>query len=330
MQQNTSVDSSISSSVQNLPRLNIGLSKSLLFEDQAAPLPHVVPRYFDGKGPIQQDVMHNFSCARLVRPNVDIADALLHEISIVLSIDLGERAMLTQERSLATDLRIRYKPRMPKPAEHIDKPEPRWQAVLAFLAICTIYLALPRNLVVGPIWLLPTLIVVLLVPTVVSHRMGKHSLNRALGVIINGITTLALIGSVILLVRALPSHRGTPLQLLRSGGLLWLTNVIVFALWYWRLDGGGPTLRHKQNKFGSTSFLFPQMQVPHDERAQFECTRWRPRFIDYLFVAFTQSSTFGPTDAPLLARWAKVLAMIQIFISLGIVVLLISGAVGAL
>jgi len=214
--------------------------------------------------------------------------------------------------------------------EHIDKPEPRVQALLAFLAICAIYLALPRNLVVGPFWLLPTVIVVLLVPTVVSHRMGKHSLNRNLGFIINGITTLALIGSVILLVRALPSHRGTPLQLVRSGGLLWLTNVIVFALWYWRLDGGGPTLRHKQNKFGSTSFLFPQMQVPHDERAQFECTRWRPRFIDYLFVAFTQSSTFGPTDAPLLARWAKVLAMIQIFISLGIVVLLISGAVGAL
>jgi len=219
---------------------------------------------------------------------------------------------------------------MSKPLEHIDKPEPRAQAVLAFLAICAIYLALPRNLVVGPFWLLPTVIVVLLVPTVVSHRMGKHSLNRNLGFIINGITTLALIGSVILLVRALPSHRGTPLQLVRSGGLLWLTNVIVFALWYWRLDGGGPTLRHKQNKFGSTSFLFPQMQVPHDERAQFECTRWRPRFIDYLFVAFTQSSTFGPTDAPLLARWAKLLAMIQIFISLGIVVLLISGAVGAL
>jgi hypothetical protein len=214
--------------------------------------------------------------------------------------------------------------------EHIDKPEPRVQALLAFLAICAIYLALPRDLVVGPIWLLPTLIVVLLVPTVVSHRMGRHSLNIALGIIINGITTLALIGSVILLVRALPSHRGTPLQLLRSGGLLWLTNVIVFALWYWRLDGGGPTLRHKQNKFGSTSFLFPQMQVPHDERAQFECARWRPHFVDYLFVAFTQSSTFGPTDAPLLARWAKVLAMIQIFISLGIVVLLISRAVGVL
>src|SRR5207249_2008144 len=132
-------------------------------------------------------------------------------------------------------------------AEQIDKPEPRAQAVLAFLAICAIYLALPRDLVIGPIWLLPTVIVVLLVPT------------------------LALIGSVILLVRFLPTHRESPLQLLRSGGLLWLTNVIVFALWYWRLDGGGPTLRHEQKKFGSTSFLFPQMQVPHDERAQFAC-----------------------------------------------------------
>jgi len=214
--------------------------------------------------------------------------------------------------------------------EHIDKPDQRGQAVLAFLAICAIYLALPRNLIVGPIWLLPSVIVVLLVPTVVSHRVGRHSLNRALGIVINAITTLALIGSVILLVRALPSHRESPLQLLRSGGLLWLTNVIVFALWYWRLDGGGPLLRHKQNKFGSTSFLFPQMQIPHDERAQFACARWRPRFVDYLFVAFTQSSTFGPTDAPLLARWTKILAMIQIFISLSIVVLLISRAVGVL
>lgn len=219
---------------------------------------------------------------------------------------------------------------MTAPLDHIDKPEPRGQAVLAFLAICAIYLALPRNLVLGPIWLLPTLIVVLLVPTVVSHRVGRQSLNRTLGFVINGITTLALIGSVILLVRALPTHRESPVQLLRSGGLLWLTNVIVFALWYWRLDGGGPTLRQKQKKFGSTSFLFPQMQIPHDERGQFECARWRPRFIDYLFVAFTQSSTFGPTDSPLLARWAKILAMVQIFISLTIVVLLISQAVGVL
>ena len=216
------------------------------------------------------------------------------------------------------------------PHNYLDKPEPRWQAVLAFLAVGGSYLALPRDLIVGPTWLLPTLIVVLLIPTVVTHRAGKRSLNRALGILINGLTTLALIASVILLVRALPSHREAPLKLLLSGGLLWLTNVIVFALWYWRLDGGGPTRRHEEKKFGSTSFLFPQMQVPRDERSQFACTVWRPRFVDYLFVAYTQSSTFGPTDAPLLARWAKVLAMIQIFISLSIVILLISRAVGVL
>ncbi|MBX6325678.1 MAG: hypothetical protein IRY93_06545 [Chthoniobacterales bacterium] len=213
---------------------------------------------------------------------------------------------------------------------HIDKPEPRGQALLAVLAICAIYVALPRALILGPIWLLPTVVILLLVPTVVSHRKGKHSLNRILGVVINGIITLALIASVILLVRTLPSQQESPLRLLRSGGLLWLSNVIVFALWYWRLDSGGPLVRQKQNKFGSASFLFPQMQIPRDERSEFQCDRWRPRFVDYLFVAFTQSSTFGPTDAPLLARWAKVLAMLQIAISLIIVALLISRAVGVL
>ena len=213
---------------------------------------------------------------------------------------------------------------------HVDKPEPRWQALLALIAVGGIYLALPTSLVVGPIWLLPTLIFVLLVPTVVSHRIGRRSLNRVLGVTINSIMTLALIGSVILLVRGLPSHKENPLSLLLSGGELWLTNVLVFALWYWRLDGGGPTRRQERNEFGSRSFLFPQMQVERDERARFSCEPWRPRFVDYLFVAFTQSSTFGPTDAPLLARWAKVLTMIQISISLSIVILLISRAVGIL
>jgi hypothetical protein len=213
---------------------------------------------------------------------------------------------------------------------HLDKPEPRWQALLAFLAVAGIYLALPAELIVGPPWLLPSLIALLLVPTVVSHRTGKRSLNRALGITISGLITIALIGSVILLVRALPSHKEAPLQLLLSGAELWLTNVLVFALWYWRLDGGGPTVRHEQKKFGSTSFVFPQMQLERSERGRFECEGWRPRFVDYLFVAFTQSSTFGPTDAPLLARWAKILAMIQIFISLSIVILLISRAVGVL
>ena len=214
--------------------------------------------------------------------------------------------------------------------ERIDKPEPRSQAILALVAVGGIYLALPRSLVFGPVWLLPTLIFVLLIPTVVSHRTGRQSLNHNLGLLINSVITLALIGSVVLLVRALPSHKENALSLLLSGGELWLTNVLVFALWYWRLDGGGPTRRQEQNEFGSKSFLFPQMQIEKDERARFDCIPWRPLFVDYLFVAFTQSSTFGPTDAPLLARWAKILTIIQIAISLNIVILLISRAVGVL
>ena len=212
----------------------------------------------------------------------------------------------------------------------IDKPEPRWQAVLALLAVGGIYLALPRSLVVGPTWLLPVVIVVLVTPTIVAHRMGRYSLNRALGLVTSSVTTLALIASVVLLVLGVPAHKEAPLALLYSGAELWLTNVLVFAIWYWRLDGGGPTKRQQRREFGSRSFVFPQMQIEKVERSRFECTGWRPLFIDYLFIAWTTSSTFGPTDAPLLARWAKIFTMLQIAISLTIVIVLISRAIGVL
>ena len=219
---------------------------------------------------------------------------------------------------------------MVEPVGKIDRPEPRWQALLALLAVGGIYLALPRALVVGPKWVLPVFIGVLITPTVVAHRMGKHSLNRILGVMVTSVITLALIASVVLLVAAVPSHKEAPVSLLRSGAELWLTNVLVFALWYWRLDGGGPTARTQRHEFGSRSFVFPQMQIEKIERGRFECQGWRPHFVDYLFIAWTISSTFGPTDAPLLARWAKVLTMVQIGISLTIVIVLISRAVGVL
>jgi hypothetical protein len=213
---------------------------------------------------------------------------------------------------------------------HVDKPEPRWQALLAMAAVGGVYLALPRELVIGPTWLLPTLIAVLVAPTIVTHHMGRHSFNHALGIVNNGIITVALIGSVSLLVATLASHKQAPLRLLRSGAELWLTNVLVFSLWYWRLDGGGPNVRDKHPEFGSRSFVFPQMQIEKSERERFGVEHWRPGFVDYLFIAFTQSSTFGPTDAPLLARWAKLLTVVQIFISLSIVILLIARAVGVL
>jgi len=191
-------------------------------------------------------------------------------------------------------------------------------------------MALPRELSVGPPWLLPALAVVLLVPTVFAHRTGRHSLNHVLGVAICAIITFGLIVSVVLLVITIPGGQEPALTLLRSGGALWLTNVLVFALWYWRLDGGGPRRRETDDEFGSRSFVFPQMQIEKMERKTFGVDQWRPRFVDYLFIAFTTSSTFGPTDAPVLTPWAKLLTMTQILISLTIMVLLISRAVGVL
>src|ERR1700674_123299 len=110
-------------------------------------------------------------------------------------------------------------------------------------AVGGVYLALPRELVIGPTWLLPTIIALLLAPTIVTHRMGRHSFNHALGIVNNGIITVALIGSVSLLVATLASHKEPPLRLLRSGAELWLTNVLVFSLWYWRLPDGRPSGR---------------------------------------------------------------------------------------
>ena len=213
---------------------------------------------------------------------------------------------------------------------HLDKPEPRWQALLALLAVGATSLALPRWLSLGPRWLLPLIIVVLLIPTVFAHRTGRHSLNHYLGILINTLITCGLLGSVILLVTALPSHKEPPIALLRSAGTLWLSNVLVFALWYWRLDGGGPNAREVGGTTGSRSFVFPQMQVEKSEQPAFGIRDWRPGFVDYLFIAFTTSTTFGPTDAPILKRWAKMFAMLQAVISLTIIALLVSRAVGVL
>ena len=212
----------------------------------------------------------------------------------------------------------------------IDRPEPRWQVILALLAVTGIHMGLPGELVVGPGWLLPALVVLLLIPTAFAHQTGRHSLNHVLGIVISAIITIALIGSVALLVTTIPGRKEPPLALLRSGGALWLTNILVFALWYWRLDGGGPRKREIEQEFGSRSFVFPQMQIEKTERRNFGADKWRPGFVDYLFVSFTTSAAFGPTDAPILTRWAKLLTMTQVLISLTIMVLLISRAVGVL
>jgi hypothetical protein len=212
----------------------------------------------------------------------------------------------------------------------LDKPEPRWQAILALIAVGGINTALPNELSVGPRWLLLSLVLVLLVPTVVAHRTGRHSLNHLLGIINNSVITAGLVGSLALLISGLPGHKEAPRSLLVSAASLWLTNVLTFALWYWRLDGGGPFARRRQGSYGSRAFLFPQRQIERSERSAMGVEAWSPSFVDYLFVAFNTSAAFSPTDTPVLASWAKLLNMVQSLISLAIVAILVSRAVGVL
>jgi hypothetical protein len=209
----------------------------------------------------------------------------------------------------------------------IANPEARWPVVVAILAVAGIELALPHSLVLGPKWLLPALVAVLLVPTTAAHYSGRHELDRALGYLISAVVTLALAGSLALLILRLPEKAESPGKLLRSATLLWFTNIIVFAIWYWRLDAGGPHHREARGKHSSGAFFFPQMM----DGAPIENPEsWSPRFVDYLFLAFNTSTAFSPTDTAVLSRWAKVLCMLQAVISLSIVAILASRAVGML
>jgi len=212
--------------------------------------------------------------------------------------------------------------------------ESRWPAAVAVLAIGGLYMALPASLAVGPRWLQLLLISLLLVPTIVTHRRGQHRSNRILGHLLAGLITVFMIWSLALLILALPQHAEPPMILLRSAAALWLTNVLVFAYWYWRLDAGGPHGRAQRSAPDTGAFLFPQMawtpQRPPHPAGHDPAPTWTPRFVDYLFLAFNTSTAFSPTDTPVLSRWAKVLTMIQSLISLAVIVLLAARAVNIL
>ena len=209
-------------------------------------------------------------------------------------------------------------------------PEPRWQALIAVVAVAGLYLALPPYLTTGPRWLFPVIVGVLLVLLVTSHRTGRHRLNHVVGVALTTVLTTAMIVSVTLLIRALPAHREAPTDLLLSAASLWSTNVLVFALWYWRLDAGGPNMRDARRNHTKSAFLFPQMTLLPELREAAGTRGWSPHFLDYLFLAFNTSTAFSPTDTPVLTRWAKTLMMIQSIISLTVLVLLAARAVNIL
>lgn len=208
--------------------------------------------------------------------------------------------------------------------------EPRWPALIAVLAAAGIYLALPPALTIGPRWVFPAAVGMLLVPTVLSHYMGRNDLNRRFGIVLTALITVQLVGSVLLLIRALPVHQETPTELLSSAVSLWVTNVLAFSLWYWRLDAGGPHQREAKPGHTEGAFLFPQMAVPPEIRRATGQQLWSPNFIDYLFLSFNTSTAFSPTDTAVLTRWGKILMMIQSTISLTVLALLAARAVNIL
>jgi uncharacterized membrane protein len=210
------------------------------------------------------------------------------------------------------------------------EPEPRWQALIALLAVGGLYVALPEALTVGPRWLLPAVVGALVVPLVISNRAGAQRLNVALGVTVTAVVTAAMIASLALLIAALPSHRESPTALLMSAASLWVTNIVVFALWYWRFDAGGPHRRDARQDHTSGSFLFPQMTLLPSLKEARHPRGWAPHFLDYLFLAFNTSTAFSPTDTPVLTRWAKILMMLQSLISLTVLVVLAARAVNIL
>lgn len=220
-----------------------------------------------------------------------------------------------------------------RPPSHSTVSEPRWPAIVALVAVGGTYAALPPSLSIGPRWLLLAIVTGLTIPNMIAHRRGHDLLNQVLGHVTSGILTLFMLWSLTMLILALPGHKEMPVALLRSGAILWASNVLVFALWYWRLDAGGPVRRDAAPCHTRGAFLFPQMtlqNLPDTSEMAEEARAWSPRFVDYLFLAFNTSTALSPTDSPILSRWAKIMVMLQASISLTIMVILVARGVNIL
>jgi hypothetical protein len=202
--------------------------------------------------------------------------------------------------------------------------------MVAMLAVGALYYAMPSALTVGPDWLVFVLIAALSAPSILTSRRGYWQVTQTLGYTSSTVVTLALIASLVLLVSRLPQHKESPAQLLIAAAALWVSNLLVFACWYWRLDAGGPHQRDLRRSHTDGAFLFPQMVLDPELRKEMGEDQWSPGFVDYLFLAFNTSTAFSPTDVPVLSRWAKGLMMIQSAISLASIALLAARAVNIL
>ncbi|TMC17912.1 MAG: DUF1345 domain-containing protein [Chloroflexi bacterium] len=199
---------------------------------------------------------------------------------------------------------------------------PRVAALAGILLTGLLYLVLPSNVIIGPNWLLLVVEGVFVVPLVIDVMTAwnlSHTARRILVLVPLGLSTLALVVGVALFILTLPTDKHAT-NLLRAAALLWSFNILVFALWYWEVDGGGPWKRHLSGH-RAADFLFPQQAAGK---------HWAPHFLDYLFLAFTAATALSPADTYPLTRLAKVLMMFEALLSLIVVGILIAHAVGIL
>jgi hypothetical protein len=207
--------------------------------------------------------------------------------------------------------------------------EPFWPAQLTILTAIGLQLLLPERLTVGPVWLVPALEGALLIgmfmatPRQLEH---EHPVRRRVALGLTAFVSSANAVSLYELTHFLLHHKG-PVggrELIVSGVLIWLTNFLIFGLWYWELDRGGPGKRAAAHD-EAPDFLFPQMT---DDRI--EPIAWRPQFIDYLYVSLTNAAAFSPTDTMPLTPMAKIIMGIQSLISLVTIGMIVSRAVNIL
>ncbi|MGI8922368.1 MAG: hypothetical protein ACR2HD_12025 [Solirubrobacteraceae bacterium] len=215
--------------------------------------------------------------------------------------------------------------------EHLEKlssRDPFWPAQLAVAAALVLYVTLPKKLTLGPSWLIPACEGVLLAGLIVaSPRKGIYSpARRGVAIALVGLVTLANFISLYLLAHHLlkGAHTTNGHALILAGVVIWTTNVLLFGIWYWELDRGGPVLRNLHPD-QPADFSFPQMQDP-----QLAPEDWMPGFVDFLYVSFTNQSAFSPTDAMPLSQKAKLLMAFQALASIVTLGLVVSRAVNIL
>lgn len=206
---------------------------------------------------------------------------------------------------------------------------PGLAALAGILITGLLYLVLPTNVIIGPNWLLVVIEGIFVIPLLIDILTAwdlSHMARRMLVLIPLSLSTLALVVGVALFVATLATNTNAN-NLLRAGALLWSFNILVFALWYWEIDGEGPWKRHLSGQQPG-DFLFPQQTKDFPQPTNGK--PWTPYFLDYLFVAFTGATALSPADTYPLSRATKTLMMLEALISITVVGILVARAVNIL